>query len=205
MELLPHRSFIVQQLSLLPSAFAETEFPRGLVDVPQFISEEEERILLAHIEALSFAEVKMHGVAARRTVVHHGFEYGYGSWSLRRTGEIPPYLLALRDRAAALAGVAPGELAEALTSRYPPGAGIGWHRDAPMFGVVVGISLLAPCTMRFRRAGGDKGKPLELRLAPRSAYVLDGEARSAFQHGIPPVRALRYSISFRTVRDGAVR
>lgn len=190
-----------KQLSLLPDLDPAAIAPPGLLYVPDFISKQEESALLQSIEALPFAEIRMHGVIARRTVVHHGWEYGYNAWSLRRTADIPSFLDDLRGRAARLAGVQPDALAEALTSRYPPGAGIGWHRDAPMFGKVAGISLLAPCVMRFRKEAADGGfRAYNLTLEPRSAYLLDGEARGVWQHAIPAVKALRYSISFRTIR-----
>lgn len=152
------------------------------------------------MEALAFREVRMHGVAARRTVVHYGWDYGYESWRITPGAPLPPFLEPLRERAGALAGLAPAELEQVLVARYPPGAGIGWHRDAPMFGpVVVGVSLGAPCVMRFRRGPRDR-RLRRVTLAPRSAYVLGGPARATWQHGIPPVGALRYSVTFRTVR-----
>jgi alkylated DNA repair dioxygenase AlkB len=89
---------------------------------------------------------------------------------------------------------------EVLVTEYTPGAGIGWHRDAPMFGVVVGVSLLGACRFRFRRGKDATAETRAVELAPRSAYVLDGEARTLWQHSIPPARALRYSVTFRTLR-----
>ena len=95
-----------------------------------------------------------------------------------------------------------GDLVQILVSRYPEGAGIGWHRDAPMFGAsVVGVSLLSPCRMRFQRRSGELRRVYDLELEPRSAYVLGGAARSAWQHSIPPTKGLRYSITFRTLKN----
>jgi alkylated DNA repair dioxygenase AlkB len=91
-------------------------------------------------------------------------------------------------------------LEEVLVTRYEAGAGIGWHRDAPMFGpIVAGVSLLAACRMRFQRKTKIGRETAEWVLEPRSAYVLSGEARRCWQHSIPPTKALRYSITFRTV------
>jgi alkylated DNA repair dioxygenase AlkB len=98
--------------------------------------------------------------------------------------------------------MAPEALQQALVTEYSPGAGIGWHRDKPVFGQGVGISLLAPCVFRFRRAAGEKWERVNLVTAPRSAYLLSGPARSVWEHSIPPVSALRYSITFRTLREG---
>jgi alkylated DNA repair dioxygenase AlkB len=113
---------------------------------------------------------------------------------------LPPFLLPLREAAARLAGVRPEAMAEALLTHYPAGAGIGWHRDAPAFGVVVGISLLGACRLRFQRGRAGARESRALTLAPRSAYVLAGAARWQWQHTIPPTKEERFSITFRTLR-----
>lgn len=175
--------------------------PRGLRYVPEFIAPAEEQRLLAEIERLPFEPVRMHGVDGRRQVVHFGVGYTFNGGGIGPAPPIPDFLLPLYRRAAAPARFPAGLEIEALVTRYPPGAGIGWHRDAPPFGpVVVGVSLAAACEMRFRRetlAGYDVYKQL---LAPRSLYMFSGTARFRWQHMIPPVPALRYSVTFRTVR-----
>jgi DNA oxidative demethylase len=175
--------------------------PAGLLYVPDFVGADEEQALAGHIGRLEFHDVVMRGVAARRRVAQFGWLYGYDSWSRIDPGpRVPDFLHSLRERAARLADVSPVELEEALVIEYPPGAGIGWHRDAPMFGPkVVGVSLLSPCRMRFQRGKGAEREVYALELAPRSAYVLAGAARAAWQHSIPKSPALRYSITFRTV------
>ena len=183
-------------------ARAIEERPEGLVYRPALVTEAEERDLLARVEAIDFREVVMHGQAARRTVRHYGFDYGYESWSLTPGEPLPDFLLPVRERCAALAGLEADALAQALVSRYPPGAGIGWHRDAPMFGAaIVGVSLGALCRMRFQRTVDGERRVFALELEPRSAYVLAGLARSAWQHSIPATKALRYSVTFRTLRN----
>ncbi len=180
------------------------EEPAGLRYEPEFVSVEEETTVLTALDEIGFVQVRMRGQVARRTVRHFGYDYGYESWQLTPTDPLPASLGWLRDRCAAFAAVTPDELAQILVTRYPPGATIGWHRDAPMFGPdVVGVSLGADCRMRFQRNVGGQRRVYELRLAPRSAYVLSGAARSAWQHSIPPVSHLRYSITFRTLRDPA--
>jgi alkylated DNA repair dioxygenase AlkB len=178
--------------------------PPGFGYVPAFLGDPDHRELEARLASLPFQEVRMRGVAARRTVVHFGWDYGYESWRITPTAPMPDFLAPLRERAAALADL-PAELFEQiLVARYPPGAGIGWHRDAPMFGpVVVGVSLGAPAVMRFRRGRTGAWELRRVVLAPGSAYVLSGPARAAWQHSIPPVDALRYSVTFRTVRPRA--
>jgi alkylated DNA repair protein (DNA oxidative demethylase) len=175
--------------------------PSGLVYRPDFITEAEEHQVLEVLEAMEFHPVTMHGRTARRTVRHFGLDYGYESWKLEPTDPLPGELDWLRERAAGLARLEPDRFAQILVSRYPPGATIGWHRDAPLFGAkVVGVSLAAACRMRFQRGKGEARQVAELTLEPRSAYVLAGAARFAWQHSIPPTKALRYSITFRTLK-----
>ena len=177
--------------------------PEGLVYRPELLTPEEERPLLDELERLDFREIRMHGVVAKRTARHYGVDYDYERRAALQEAEpIPEWLLPVRERAAELAAVEPDELAEILVQRYPPGAQIGWHRDAPAFGTVVGISLGSPARMRFRRDKGGGRRTFELELEPRSGYVLAGEARKAWQHHVPPAKALRYSITFRTLRKG---
>jgi alkylated DNA repair dioxygenase AlkB len=176
--------------------------PEGLVYRPNLLSERDERALLEEIDGLRFDEIRMHGVVAKRTARHFGFDYDYERRGLVEDAEpIPAWLLPARAAAASLSGLPADELVEALVQRYPEGAQIGWHRDAPMFGTVVGVSLLSPSRMRFRRDVDGKRESFELVLEPRSGYVLAGEARTKWQHHVPPTKALRYSITFRTLRN----
>src|SRR5829696_7797762 len=175
--------------------------PDGFIYRPDFISVDEERQLLETIGGLEFHQVEMRGVVARRRVIQYGWKYRFGDRTRLTSGpEIPEFLLPLRDRAAALAPATPEALSEALLTEYQPGAPIGWHRDAPGFGIVVGISLLAACRFRFRRGPERDSTRVTITLEPGSAYVLSGPARSEWQHSIPEVDALRYSITFRTLR-----
>jgi alkylated DNA repair protein (DNA oxidative demethylase) len=178
------------------------EAPEGLVYEPEFLSASEERDLLAAIEGLDFREIRMRGQTARRTARHFGYDYDYEHYGRLVPGDpLPPLLASLRDRCARLAGLEPEKLAQALVQRYPPGATIGWHRDAPMFGTVVGVSLGSACRMRFQRGRSGKRETFDLELEPRSAYVLAGSARNAWQHSIPPTKSLRYSVTYRTLRS----
>lgn len=183
------------------SSTATIEPPAGLVYRPGFLTADEERDLLAEVEAYPFHEVRMRGQVARRTVIHFGWDYDYDGWSIHPTTPPSPRLRALADRSAVVAGIAPEAIEQFLVARYPPGATIGWHRDAPMFGSpVIGISLAAPCAMKFRRETPAGFTQFTLLLEPRSLYLLGGEARTRWQHSIPPAKALRYSISMRTLR-----
>jgi alkylated DNA repair protein (DNA oxidative demethylase) len=174
--------------------------PAGFRYIPDFADRAEEAGLLEAVRALPFSEVVMRGQVARRRVAHFGWRYGYESWRIEPGPPIPEAFQPLRQRAAALIDVTDDALAEVLVTTYPPGAGIGWHRDAPQFGAVIGVSLRGACRMRFQRGTGDARRTRAIELAPRSAYVLDGEARWAWQHTIPPTKTERYSITFRTLR-----
>ena len=173
--------------------------PEGFLYQPEFIDAAEETVLLERIAQVEFHAVEMRGVVARRRVIQYGWKYGFDRTRLKPGPELPDFLVPLRDRAAPLAGVEPAALSEGLLTEYPPGAPIGWHRDAPGFGIVVGISLLAACRFRFRRGPERGSERVSLTLEPRSAYVLSGAARSKWQHSIPEVDALRYSVTFRTL------
>ena len=173
----------------------------GLIYIEDFVTEGEERQLLTVLERLDYREVTMHGQTARRTVRMFGLDYDYASRDVVPAEPLPEALLWLRERVAALIEREPGDLAQILISRYPPGAGIGWHRDAPMFGSkIAGVSLLAPARMRFQRAVKGEREVEAIELEPRSAYVLSGPARWSWQHTIAPTKELRYSVTFRTLR-----
>ena len=173
--------------------------PPGLTYRPEFLSTAEERELVSRVETLTFQEVRMHGVVAKRTVVHFGYDYDYSGWKIFPTDPPPDWLDALAHRCANEAHIPRESIAQFLIARYPAGAAIGWHRDAPMFGSpVIGISLLSHCAMHFRMSKDPKTKHVQL-LEPRSLYILDGEARSQWQHSIPRTKEPRYSITMRTL------
>ena len=178
------------------------EQPEGLVYRAGFLSDTEHAELLEVVVGLNFQPVVMHGQPAKREVAHFGYLYGYESFKLQPGPAIPGEIGWVRDRCGELAGIDPDRLDEALVTRYPPGAGIGWHRDAPSFGSkVVGVSLLSESRMRFQRTVAGVRYVYDQALAPGSAYVLQGKARWAWQHSIPAVKQLRYSVTFRTVRE----
>ena len=162
--------------------------------------------MLRIVADLPYREVRMRGVAAKRTTIHFGWTYDYEAWQIAPADPIPPEFLPLRMRCAEAAGLDPDAFAELLITRYPEGAGIGWHRDAPMFGpVVAGVSLLSPCVLRFRRKSGSSWERHAQTLEPRSLYLLSGAARSAWQHSIDRAPSLRYSLTFRMLRGEGAR
>jgi len=187
-----------QQADLFAIASA---YPAGFRYAPEFISRAEERRLIAYLQRLDFKPFDFHGFLGKRRVVSFGWRYDFNGGGLTKTDDMPDFLLPLRDRAAAFAGLQGTDLQQVLLTEYQPGAPIGWHKDRAVFGDVVGVSLLSACTFRFRRKAGAGWERSALELAPRSAYVLHGPARTAWEHSIPAVTELRYSITFRNFRD----
>lgn len=179
---------------------AVSETPPGFVYQPDFLTTDEEREVLEGVAALAFHDVTMRGQVARRRTTHFGWTYGYETWRIEPGPPIPEFLQALRERAGTLGGVAAADLVEVLVTHYPPGAGIGWHRDAPMFGTVIGVSLSSACRFRFQRGKGLERRTAAAVLEPRSAYALDSAARWQWQHSIPPGKTERYSVTYRTLR-----
>jgi len=186
----------------MPPRTAEpSPLPEGLAYYEEFITVEEERALIDVLDALDFQPVVMRGRTARRSVRHFGLEYSYQRKELAPADRIPGPMLFVRDRCAQLLERESEDLVQVLVGRYPAGAGIGWHRDAPIFGSgIAGVSLLARCCMRFQRRSDGERAVAELELAPRSAYLMSGSARWSWQHSILATKTLRYSITFRTLR-----
>jgi alkylated DNA repair dioxygenase AlkB len=176
------------------------DLPDGMRYRPELISAGEERTLLDKLPALPFKEFEFHGFLGKRRTVSFGWHYDFNGGGLKQAGELPDFLAPVRKRAAQFAGLDPSALEHALLIEYTVGAGIGWHRDRPQFGDVIGISLLAPCTFRLRRKAGSAWERRSLTAEPRSAYLLRGASRTQWEHSIPPLDTLRYSVTFRTVR-----
>ena len=182
---------------------AAAALPEGFRYRPELISLAEEAALLASVRELPFREFEFHGYTGRRRVVSFGWHYDFTGRGIQKADRIPDFVLALRPAAAAFAGMEPEELQHVLVTEYGPGAGIGWHRDKAVFGETVGVSLLSPCVLRLRRkVGVRRWERANLTAEPRSAYLLSGPARDVWEHSIPAVGALRYSITFRNLRAG---
>ncbi|HEU5135476.1 MAG TPA: alpha-ketoglutarate-dependent dioxygenase AlkB [Steroidobacteraceae bacterium] len=172
--------------------------PAGFVHGPDFISGTEEAELLAHAQALPFKPFAFHGWLGKRETVSFGWRYDFNDATMHAAPPIPEFLLPLRERAAIFARLPPDNLEQASVIRYDAGAGIGWHRDRPVFDKVVGVSLLTPCILRFRRREARGFARFAFDAQPRSAYLLSGEIRHDWEHSIAPMKALRFSITFRS-------
>jgi len=174
--------------------------PPGLFFWPDFLTSTEETELLIFVRGIEFRTLQMHGVTAKRRIKQFGWHYAFESYQLTPADPIPANFATIAARSAALAGIDPSEWAEALVTEYSLGAAIGWHCDAPAFGIVAGISLQGACRMRFRTGTGPTRITSGIEVPPRSMYLLTGDARTKWQHMIPPAREPRYSITFRTLK-----
>ena len=173
----------------------------GLDYREDFISPEDERALLEQLGTMDLAPFRFHGWTGNRKTQSYGWRYDFDDASFRPTEPIPDWLQPLREEVAALAQVPSDEIAHVLIARYEPGAGIGWHKDRSVFDRVVGISLNAPATLRFRQRNGPSFRRFSLPVEPRSAYLLSGDARHEWEHSIAPGDDLRFSITFRTLSE----
>jgi alkylated DNA repair dioxygenase AlkB len=189
--------------------------PEGFAYRPDLLAPQDEAALIGRFRELPFREFEFHGFFGKRRTVSFGLHYDFANAKPHRREELPDFLQPLRHRAAAFADLDPALIDHALVTEYTPGAAIGWHRDRPVFHDVVGVSLAAACRFRFRRLLGEARLPAgearfgagqrdwaraAITLAPRSAYLLRGPARTEWEHSIPPGEALRYSVTFRTLR-----
>jgi alkylated DNA repair dioxygenase AlkB len=166
-----------------------------------FLDVAEEAELLRVVAALPLHAARYKAYTAKRRIASFGSSYDFDANRLLPGPPIPAELLGLRARIAAWASVDPDAFSTALVAEYAPGTPLGWHRDVPDFEIVVGVSLGAPARMRLRRyppPDARKADVIDVELAPRSVYRLQGEARWGWQHSIAPTRALRYSLTFRT-------
>jgi alkylated DNA repair dioxygenase AlkB len=183
--------------------FGDDALPQGFRYQPDFISREEEQSLLKHIVPLPFCEFEFQGFTGKRRVFSFGWRYDFNGGGLSKAEDMPDFLATIRARAESFAGIALGTLHQVLITEYTPGAAIGWHKDRSVFGDVVGISLLSACNFRLRLKAGHRWQRRKITVEPRSVYLLRGPARSEWEHSIPGVDNLRYSLTFRNVLEGA--
>ena len=190
-----------------PSLFdVAAKVPDGFIYHPNFLSAAEEQELIQEIQKLHFVPFKYYQFTGKRRTASFGWQYEFGASEITTAPEIPAFLLGVRTRAGTLFNMDPNRLVQASIIEYSTGSPIGWHRDIPYFGVVVGISLGAACRMRFRKYNRARSKNLRrdeilsIELQPRAIYLMSGASREMWQHSIPPVKELRYAIMMRTLR-----
>jgi len=178
----------------------DLELIPGLATREEMVTRDEETGLIAHIGQLDLSPFRFQGFTGKRLTTSFGWAYDFEKGKIDQAEPIPDWLEPLKRRAADFAGLPAERLVQALVIRYDPGAGIGWHRDRPVFDEVVGISLGAPTTLTFRQRTQSGFRRVKVPLSPRSAYRLKGEVRRDWEHGIAAHDALRFSITFRTLR-----
>ena len=182
----------------------EPAYPEGFLYVPEFISEDEETILLKEISKVELHNFNFQGFQANRKVASFGYDYSFDNGNLTRGYEIPSTFNSLIEKVSRSVNIKPVEFAELLVTEYPPGAVINWHRDAPPFDIIAGISLMEDCNFRLRpndKAKQTRGTVTSFPVKRRSLYIIKGPARSDWQHSITPVKKTRYSITLRTLRN----
>jgi alkylated DNA repair dioxygenase AlkB len=183
----------VPQLAL----FKTESLPSGMRYEQDIITPGEEETLVAFIRTLPLKPFEfVGGFTGNRRVMSFGWRYDFGKARLEETQPIPR---GLRDKAGAAFDLDPNGLKHALVTEYASGAGIGWHKDRPDFAEVIGVSLLVPCKFRLRRKQAGKWLRVTLEAEPRSAYLLSGEVRRDWEHSIPALEELRYSVTFRNL------
>ena len=185
--------------------------PDGFIYHRNFISEAEESELIREIQSLHLKSFKYYQFTGKRRIASFGWQYEFGKSEITTAPDMPAFLLPLRTRAGKLFDIDPNSFSQSSIIEYSTGSPIGWHRDIAHFGVVVGISLGAACRMRFRKyhriraQNSKRDEILSIELQPRSIYLMSGASREIWQHSIPPVKALRYSIMMRTLRAQSSR
>jgi alkylated DNA repair dioxygenase AlkB len=188
------------QLALFDDAPPAPPVP-GLHLVPEAISAAAETELAARIDAAPLAPFQFGQWEGKRLTANYGSAYDYQRARPIPAPPLPAWLIELREQLAPQVGRKPEAFVQGLLIRYDPGAGIGWHRDRPQYGEVIGLSLGAPVTLRLRkRLSGGGFERVGVALPPRSLYLLSGEVRSEWEHSIAPIDATRRSVTFRTLR-----
>ena len=185
--------------------------PDGFIYRRNFISEAEEQELIREIQSLHLTSFKYYQFTGKRRIASFGWQYEFGKSEITTAPDMPGFLWPVRIRAGTLFNIDPNSLMQTSIIEYSTGSPIGWHRDIPHFGVVLGISLGAACRIRFRKYNRVRSKKLNrdeilsIELQPRSIYLMSGASRESWQHSIPPVKELRYSIMMRTLRAQSSR
>ncbi len=182
-----------------------TTLPNGFVYRPDFLTKEEEAELISYFGDLPLEHPMTEEYAAKRRIMNFGWGYDFEHERLVKGPPLPPFLAGVQRKVAKWLDIPMTRVVEALITEYTGGAQIGWHRDNESFDAIIGISLGSWCRMRLRplssrTRGRRSGKEVTwINLEPRSAYLMQNESRWLYQHSIPKVENLRYSITLRTL------
>ncbi|WP_018612432.1 alpha-ketoglutarate-dependent dioxygenase AlkB [Segetibacter koreensis] len=182
----------------------EPAYPDGFVYTANFLTEDEEARLYREILKIELNNFNFQGFKANRKVASFGYDYSFENGSLTKGNEIPEEFHFLTEKVSKHLFIKPDEFGELLVTEYPAGTVINWHRDAPPFGVIAGVSLMGECIFRLRpydKAKQSRASVISLPVQRRSLYVIMGSARNEWQHSITPVKETRYSITLRTLKS----
>jgi len=186
----------------MPDLFGEPQLPDGFRYTPDVLSAAEEKRLVARFETLPLKPFEFHGYLGNRRIFTFGHKYMFAGADRSDDHSIPDDMRPLMEIAGEISGQPAERFEQIMVTEYAPGAGIGWHLDRPNYEDIVSISFLAPCALRLRRKAGGTWERRSAEIAPCSAYLLHGAVRTDWQHSIPPMERLRYSVTLRTVRAG---
>ena len=187
-------------LSLFP---IEYTFPPGFIYEENFLTHEEEKKLLELISTIELHNMIFQGFEAKRKTASFGYDYNFDKRTISKGKPIPAVFMPLIEKVGHKFSINTQEFSELLLTEYPIGSVINWHRDAPPFDTIVGISLNADCTFRLRpheKARQSRSSLISFPVHQRSLYVIKEEARTDWQHSIAPVKKTRFSITLRTLK-----
>jgi alkylated DNA repair dioxygenase AlkB len=179
-------------------------FPPGFMYIPEFISVEDEKELCREVSAIELHTFTFQGFEAKRKVASFGYDYSFEKVKLSKGKDIPPVFDKIIASVADYLQITKDAFAELLVTQYPPGSVINWHRDAPPFDIIAGISLRSDCAFRLRpykEVIRSRKTVISFPVERRSLYIIQGESRTDWQHSISPVKSERYSITLRTLRS----
>ncbi|MGZ3851720.1 MAG: alpha-ketoglutarate-dependent dioxygenase AlkB [Flavisolibacter sp.] len=181
----------------------ETSYPAGFSYTEEFINSNEEEELLKSVEQTEMHSMLFHGYEAKRRVANYGYDWNFEKRNLKKGKEIPGGYSFLIEKVADHLRLAKDAFGELLVTEYPAGSVINWHRDAPPFDLIAGISLLSDCIFKLRpydKSKQNRKSIVSLTVKRRSLYILQGAARSEWEHSIAAVKQRRYSITLRTLK-----
>jgi alkylated DNA repair dioxygenase AlkB len=179
------------------------ELPQGFNYYSDFINEVEERDLITYIGSLQLTTMKFHQYEAKRKVISFGKGWSFTEQQLKEGDEIPVQFSFLMERIASRLTISKELIAQLLVTEYPPGSVINWHRDAPPFDIIAGVSLLSDCNLKLRpheKIKQTRKATKSLQVERRSLYTMQGPAKNEWQHSTAPLNKVRYSLTFRTVK-----
>jgi alkylated DNA repair dioxygenase AlkB len=180
------------------------DYPEGFQYVEGFLTEKDEQELCSVISHITLHSFIFQGFEAKRKVASFGYDYSFDKRSLSKGQDIPDVFRPLMAKVASRLALSPDVFAELLVTKYPVGSVINWHRDAPPFDIIAGLSLQSDCIFRLRpqdKARQGRGSVISFPVRRRSLYIIQGPARTDWQHSIAPVKETRYSITLRTLKS----